>query len=800
MKILILATDIYTRGGIARHTYTFASALGDLLGPQNVDLLALLGSGHPDDLHPRFRVLTPVSNTLSTASKVRFALKAMALAHNKYNLVVCSHLGLVLVAAAIRLVYGTPFWVACYGIEAWEPLPLLKRTALRQSSLLLPMSRFTSEKLFEVHKIDQAKGIILNTTIPNHFEKLLTLPRTQGESEASLGNQERILLSVGSLARSIAYKGFDTVIHALPMILERFPNVRYVIVGEGDDQPRLEKLSAEHQLSSHVTFAGSVSDEELAQYYRSSDVFVLPSRAGARNGSWEGEGFGRVYIEAALAGKPEVGSRGGGAAEAVLHGETGILVDPTSVEETAGAIIELLADRTAAKQMGLKGQKWATENFTEDALRKSLGGLLHSCRLVKSGSMKQAVSLPFSSLISRCRQLGMPAVPHPMSLVALKARAADVLKVSANTLISLVRWCLWPGSRPTEAQNVCIYRIGNLGDIICALPAMQAVRDAYPNAKLTLLTSAGKRDGVGAQALLNGAPWLDDLVSYYIEDMATLRQRWRYFKQLRSRKFDAWIELSRNRITLRVVFRNMLAARLAGARWAYGWRISTIRWAAQAQSECKTFPNEVARLLHVTEACGIIAKERRFPLPLTEQHALTVDAVLKDFVPPGIAPVAIAPGAKRPTNRWPPERYAEVAQGLAERGFFVLFLGGPGEQEICQGMASRMGPRALSLAGRLSPLESCEALKRCAFVVCNDSGVQHMAAAVSTPCVSIFSFQDQPGKWHPYGPQHIVLQKYVPCHTCFLEYCPHDNLCVKLVEVSEVLEATRILAERQQAR
>jgi ADP-heptose:LPS heptosyltransferase len=413
-------------------------------------------------------------------------------------------------------------------------------------------------------------------------------------------------------------------------------------------------------------------------------------------------------------------------------------------------------------------------------------------------SLKPVVSLPFSSSISRSQPADVPA-QHPRRLVALQTHAADALKGLANALIALVRWCFWPGRRPLAAQNVCIYRIGNLGDVLCALPAMQAIRDAYPQARLTLLTSAGKRGMPGARELLNGAPWLDELIVYHLEDMATRRQRLNYFQGLRRRKFDVWIELSPNLITLRVVFRNMLAARLAGPRWAGGWTFSTIRWAARAQSEYKIVPNEVTRLVRVMERCGIRTAEPRFPLPLTGQHALAVDAALKDFVPPGTAPVAIAPGAKRPTNRWPLERYAEVARALAEQGFFVLFLGGPGEQEACQDMASRMGSRALSLAGRLSPLESCEALRRCAFVVCNDSGVQHMAAAVSTPCVSIFSRQDQRGKWRPYGSQHIVLQKDVPCHTCFLKECPHDNLCVKRVEVSEVLEATRILAERKQA-
>lgn len=390
--------------------------------------------------------------------------------------------------------------------------------------------------------------------------------------------------------------------------------------------------------------------------------------------------------------------------------------------------------------------------------------------------------------------------PAPVSQVALRVKVAEVVYGLANALVALVRWCLWPGRRPVEARNVCLYRIGNLGDIICALPAMQAVRNAYADAKLTLVTSPGHRGLPGAQELLRGAPWLDDLMIYNVEDIATLRQQWGYIKQLRQKKFDVWIDLSHNRATLRVVFRNMLAARLGGARWACGWRISTIRWAARAQSANKIFPNEVVRLTRGIEGCGITAQEPLFPLPLTAQHALAVDAALGDFVPPGTAPVAIAPGAKRSTNRWPLERYAEVAHALVQRGFLLVFLGGPGEKAACQRLAFLIGPRALSLAGQLSPLESCEALKRCAFVVCNDSGVQHLAAAVSTPCVSIFSFSDQRGKWRPYGPQHIVLQKEVPCHTCFLEECPHDNLCVKLVETSEVLGAALTLAERQQAR
>jgi glycosyltransferase involved in cell wall biosynthesis len=312
---------------------------------------------------------------------MQFAMRALALARNQYDLTVCSILALAPVAATIRFVYKTPFWVVCHGTEVWGPLPPYKRFALRQADRVLSVSRFTAEKLSEVHKIPQRRVSILHNAIPDDLERLLSARPAEGESEARILNRERILLSVGSLTRVHAYKGFETVIRALPLALKEAPKLRYVIVGEGDDRPRLEKLVAEHQLERFVTFAGCVSDGQLAEYYRSCDVFVLPSKTTERNGTWEGEGFGRVYVEAALAGKPVVGSLGGGAAEAVVHGETGILVDPKSVEETARAIIQLLVNPTAAAQMGCKGRKWAKQYFTEDALRRSLGGLLRVRKL-----------------------------------------------------------------------------------------------------------------------------------------------------------------------------------------------------------------------------------------------------------------------------------------------------------------------------------------------------------------------------------------------------------------------------------
>lgn len=354
----------------------------------------------------------------------------------------------------------------------------------------------------------------------------------------------------------------------------------------------------------------------------------------------------------------------------------------------------------------------------------------------------------------------------------MQVAAVSVLYAVANTVLALARFCLWPRRRPAQARSVCVYRIGNLGDILCALPAIDAVRRAYPGARITLVTSPGKTGMPGARQLLAGAPWLEELFVYHSEDIRTWAQCLRLIRQLRGRKPDLWIELPSSLATAPVLLRNMLAARLSGASWGYGWTVSTIRWSARAQAERKVFPNEVERLLRVVARCGIRTTSPQFPLPITEQHAAAVDQLLGSFSPESVQLAAIAPGAKRSANRWPLERYVEVGQALSGQGFRLLLVGGAGDEPSCAWIASQIGTNTLNLAGRTSVLESCEALKRCAFVVCNDSGVQHMAAAVGTPCVSIFSAREMPGKWYPHGASHAVLREDVPCRACYLDACP----------------------------
>jgi ADP-heptose:LPS heptosyltransferase len=384
---------------------------------------------------------------------------------------------------------------------------------------------------------------------------------------------------------------------------------------------------------------------------------------------------------------------------------------------------------------------------------------------------------------------------QPGAFRRTEAAVAQSLRAAANTSLTILRRCLWWSARPLKPDRVCIYRIGNVGDTACAVPAMHAIRRVYPDAHLTLVTSPGPGGLVGARELLAGAQWIDEMLVYPLERISTFTGRLALLRDLRARRFDVWIELPVVAARFRSLLRNLLVARAAGARWGFGWRLDSVFFGAQAQSEALAFPTEVERLLGLLARAGIAAGEINFAIPRSDDDRRAVDDLLNGAARAASHLVALAPGAKALPNRWPSERFVEVGRRLASRGVAVLVMGGDDDRPLCEEIASALGGGALSLAGRTSLAQSCELLSRCALLVCNDSGVQHLAAAVGTPCVSIFSRRDFRGKWRPYGAQHAVIDKWVECHTCFLSQCPVGNRCINLIEVDEVVAAAeRVLA------
>jgi phosphatidylinositol alpha-1,6-mannosyltransferase len=171
---------------------------------------------------------------------------------------------------------------------------------------------------------------------------------------------EVLLVTVGRL---VPRKGQDRVIRALAAIASDLPAFKYIIVGRGPEQAALAKLAADLNLEERVFFVGYVPDEQLNRYYNLADIFVMPNYDIAG----DIEGFGMVFLEANAAGKPVVAGRSGGATEAVVHGETGFLVDPEEDGELQETLRALITNDSLRRRLGANGLRRVRSEFDWDS-------------------------------------------------------------------------------------------------------------------------------------------------------------------------------------------------------------------------------------------------------------------------------------------------------------------------------------------------------------------------------------------------------------------------------------------------
>ncbi|MEA3463660.1 MAG: glycosyltransferase family 4 protein [Patescibacteria group bacterium] len=171
--------------------------------------------------------------------------------------------------------------------------------------------------------------------------------------------QNKIVLF--SLGRLVKRKGFDKVIKALPKVLKNTPNLAYVIAGTGPDKEYLKKClnNLRQNAQKKIIFLDKIFEHEKCAWLDLCDIFIMP----ARNINGDFEGFGIVYLEANLYGKPVIAGHSGGIMDAVQDGVNGLLVNPESVSDIANAIIKLSRDKKLRKKLGERGKERAVCEF-----------------------------------------------------------------------------------------------------------------------------------------------------------------------------------------------------------------------------------------------------------------------------------------------------------------------------------------------------------------------------------------------------------------------------------------------------
>jgi phosphatidylinositol alpha-1,6-mannosyltransferase len=342
--VLLLTPQMGGADGVSELSRQAVAAFEAQIGATvaSLEVWSLTDRERPQGLAPQIRFRT------AEGSRFRFGMFALGARHGAAStLVVVIHAHLLPVTLPL-LASGARLACMLLGIEAWKPLTLLQRAAMRRAWRIGAISHHTAARFREANPAFARMPIHL-CHLGARLQPMLRLP--------SQPKHPPFALIVGRMSSAERYKGHDELLQAWPRVRARVPAARLVIAGGGDDRARLEAKARALGIAGSVAFEGIVSQERLTALYREAAVFAMPSA---------NEGFGLVYVEAMAAGTPCIAATGA-AEEVVADGVSGRIVPPRDVEALAAVLIELLDDAGARDRMGRAALHTAHTRFSAAA-------------------------------------------------------------------------------------------------------------------------------------------------------------------------------------------------------------------------------------------------------------------------------------------------------------------------------------------------------------------------------------------------------------------------------------------------
>ncbi len=342
-----------------------------------------------------------------------------------------------------------------------------------------------------------------------------------------------------------------------------------------------------------------------------------------------------------------------------------------------------------------------------------------------------------------------------------------------------------------RAQRILVIRLSSIGDIVLASPLLRALANSFPGVEIDFATKEVFAD------LVRFSPYVHEVVM--LAKGGGWRELFALRRRVQARRYDVVVDIHKN-------FRSYCLRLGIGAACVLTYK--KWRWARTVLILTKKslYPGVIPvyqRYLAAVEVLGVKGDGRGPEFFLDPVARERVEKVLTraGFFDHQLR-VAVVPGAGFFTKRWLPERFAEAADALASTyASSTLLLGDAGDQAIAAEMAARMQHRPLNLVGALSLAESAAALDLCDLVLCNDTGLMHIAAALGKRVVALFGPTTEELGFFPCGELARVVQKQLPCRPCSAmgsRRCPKGHFrCMRDISAQEVVAvAEELLATR----
>lgn len=335
-------------------------------------------------------------------------------------------------------------------------------------------------------------------------------------------------------------------------------------------------------------------------------------------------------------------------------------------------------------------------------------------------------------------------------------------------------------------NNILVVKMSAIGDVIHALPVSYALKESFPQAKVTWVVEKA------AQDLLINNPYIDQVLLFEKNKFRSvgglMRNLPSFSAILKQGKFDVVLDLQG-------LAKSAAIAYLSGAKIRLGF--CNMREFSHLVSRPVCGPNQnghvVERYLDVVRELGCKVRDVKFPVHITEQEETTALQIVRQAGMDINSPyVILAVGANWPNKRWPASYYAQLVDLLYERNVIPVVVGGPGDRTIAEEIISAANIPPVDLIGKTTLKQLAYIIKNAKALVGGDTGPMHLSAGLGTPVIALMGPTDI-NRNGPYGPGHIALQVSTSCSGCWKRQCPQQKDCLGAIAVSEVYESITTL-------